>query len=66
MKNKEKCTCYSIDVWLILDDSVRNPIQRKSYLSKQNHPLCLVDAEGALISLTYKGGRSWCPNTDRM
>lgn len=50
MKNKGKCTCYSIDIWLILDDSVRNPIQRKSYLSKRNHPLCFLDAEGALIS----------------
>ena len=27
-----------------------------------NHPLCLVDAEGTLISLTHRGGRAWCPN----
>lgn len=65
-KNKEKCMGYSIHIWLILDGSVRNPIQRESYLSKRNHPLHLVDSEGALISLTYKKGRSWYPNLHRM
>lgn len=59
-KNKEKYTCSSIDIWLNLDDSVRNPIQRDSYLSKWNHLLCLLNAEGTLISLTYKGNRPWC------
>lgn len=65
MKNKEKCTCFSLDIWLILDDSIINPYSKRTLFIQGNYSLCLIGAEGALNFLQYQESRSWCPNIYR-